>query len=78
MVHVFNRESETETLREAFTEYGADSYEIQMSYNNYGHLVIRFFKRDEDGNVEDEFMIVFSESESQELIGFINTHIKNV
>lgn len=82
MVHIFGKESEIETLKEEMTDWD-DKHEMQVSYNNWGQLSLRFFAKNDEDEVDDEFLVVLSEEETSNLITsnlikFVANHLKNV
>lgn len=44
---------------------------FQASLNSWGHLVLRWFKEDEDGEVRNDTLIALSAAETQHLITFL-------
>ncbi len=75
MVHIFERETNIETLREEYTDYSREDFSLQVSYNSDGHLCLRFYKKDEDGNAEEEFMVSLTERETRKLFDFCRNKI---
>ena len=63
MVEIIKRRFEKEVIKvpEEFDEF-------QVSYNNWGHITLRWFKEKDQDN---DFVVVLSERESSTLIRFI-------
>jgi len=54
--------------RKIKAEVTDENRDIQISYNNYGHLVIRFF---DDARPDKDRLITFTATETDKIIGFI-------
>ena len=63
MMEYIKREIKTEKI-ELPKEYNA----VQVSLNNWGHLTVRFFNRD---NQNKDILIVFDDFTTRRIIGFI-------
>jgi len=48
---------------------------MQISYNNYGHLVIRFFKPEKES---EDTVLVFTASQTREIVRFVKNRIGGV
>ena len=54
------------------------SRSMQVSFNSYGHLAIRFFDSNEpDADKKDDTLIVFDMIESRQIIRFIQERVKS-
>ena len=76
-MEVIKRKSETEKEHFDTAPYGMH---MQISYNSYGHLAIRFFGQEEpakEGTSNNrDTLIVFSMPESRDIIRFIQNNVK--
>jgi hypothetical protein len=48
---------------------------FQVSYNDWGHLMLRWFNDDEENKTED-FVIVLTSDETRRVIAFIKTVLR--
>ena len=54
------------------------SRSMQVSFNSYGHLAIRFFDSNEpDADKQNDTLIVFDMMESRHIIRFIQERVKS-
>ena len=76
-MEIIKRESEVKKERLDTSPF---SEHMQVSYNSYGHLAIRFFNlpEAEDDQIpkKSDTLIVFTMTESRELIRFIQEKVK--
>jgi len=67
-MEAFLRKMEREVRIRVGEEPGVN---FQASLNSWGHLALRWFKEDEDGEVRNDTLIVLSAAETSHLIAFL-------